>query len=144
MLYLLLPCLQLRSILIHRTVNEDPNARLIRELKEELLTLRSRITGASSESTYDSSVPPEKQIVRYQTKSGEIKTVTKADLEDQLGQSEKLLADVNQTWEQKLEQTQQIQVEREQALEALGISIDRNFVGVRAPRKVGQQSRFMT
>ena len=89
-------------------------------------------------------MPPEKQIVRYQTKSGEIKTVTKADLEDQLGQSEKLLADVNQTWEQKLEQTQQIQVEREQALEALGISIDRNFVGVRAPRKVGQQSRFMT
>ena len=117
-------------------VNEDPNAKLIRELKEELLTLRSRLGGADQESTYDASIPPEKQVVQYKTKTGEIRTVTKADLEDQLDQSEKLLAQADKSWEEKLEQTKQIQVEREAALESLGIKLEKGMVGVHAPKKM--------
>lgn len=117
-------------------VNEDPNAKLIRELKEELLTLRSRLGGADQESIYDASIPPEKQVVQYKTKTGEIRTVTKADLEDQLDQSEKLLAQADKSWEEKLQQTKQIQIEREAALESLGIKLEKNMVGVHAPKKM--------
>jgi kinesin family protein 1 len=126
-------------------VNEDPNAKLIRELKEELATLRQRMIGASSaagEASYDPDVPPERQIVKYRTQTGEIKTITKAELQDQLEQSEKLMASVTETWEQKLVKTQEIQKEREQALEALGITIEKNLVGVHAPKKVSQRARY--
>lgn len=74
--------------------------------------------------------------MQYKTKSGELKTVTKADLEDQLGQSEKLLEQAGRTWQEKLDQTQQIQIEREAALESLGIKLEKNMVGVHAPKKM--------
>jgi kinesin family protein 1 len=127
-------------------VNEDPNAKLIRELKEELQTLRARmgISGPASslssatagESIFDPSVPPEKQIVQYRSATGELKTITKAELQDQLEASEKLMASVTETWEQKLEKTKEVQKEREKALESLGITIEKNHVGVHAPKKV--------
>lgn len=117
-------------------VNEDPNARLIRELKEELAVLRVRMTGASTEAVYNPDIPPEKQIVQYKNKQGEIRSISKADLQDQLEASEKLMASVTETWEDKLVKTKEIQKEREQALEALGITIKKNFVGVSTPKKV--------
>ncbi|KZV79184.1 hypothetical protein EXIGLDRAFT_782679, partial [Exidia glandulosa HHB12029] len=55
-------------------VNEDPNARLIRELKEELDLLRARVSGASSEEVYDPKVPPSMQKVAIPQKDGTIKT----------------------------------------------------------------------
>ena len=65
-----------------------------------------------------------------------IKTVTKAELQDQLESSEKLMKSLNETWEQKLERTQEIQQEREKALEELGITVEKNNVGVHTPKKV--------
>lgn len=102
-------------------------------------TLRNRVqlgSGNDGEGTWDPSVPPEKQVVRYQTKSGEIKTVTKAELQDQLEQSEKIMSSLNESWEEKLEKTQEIQREREKALEELGISVDKGNVGVHTPKKL--------
>ncbi|SCZ97867.1 BZ3501_MvSof-1269-A2-R1_Chr7-2g09344 [Microbotryum saponariae] len=127
---------QAKKIKNKAVVNEDPNARLIRELKEELATLRTRMTGASNEATYDPDIPAEEQIVSYRTQAGEIKTITKAELQDQLEQSEKLMASVTETWEEKLVRTQEVQKEREQALEALGITIEKNQVGVHTPKKM--------
>ncbi|KAA1070348.1 kinesin-like protein Klp8 [Puccinia graminis f. sp. tritici] len=127
---------QAKKIKNKAVVNEDPNAKLIRELKEELDTLRSRMSGGHSEDTYDVTLPPEKQIVKYQTKSGEIKTVTKAALQEQLEQSEKLMSEVAQTWEEKLKNTEVVQKEREQALEELGITIEKNNVGVYTPKRM--------
>ncbi|WAQ91953.1 hypothetical protein PtA15_15A346 [Puccinia triticina] len=127
---------QAKKIKNKAVVNEDPNAKLIRELKEELDTLRSRMMGGHSEDTYDVSLPPDKQIVKYQTKSGEIKTVTKAALQEQLEQSEKLMNEVAQTWEEKLKNTEVVQKEREQALEELGITIEKNNVGVYTPKRM--------
>ncbi|AAW41182.2 kinesin, putative [Cryptococcus deneoformans JEC21] len=125
-----------KKIKTHAIVNEDPNAKLIRELKEELELLRSRVlmSGLSDESSYDPSIPPEKQIVTYITKEGEIRKVTKLELQDQLEASEKLMESLNLTWEEKLQKTQAIHIEREKALEELGISIDTNMVGVHAPQ----------
>lgn len=43
---------------------------------------------------------------------------------------------LNETWEEKMQRTQEVQKEREKALEELGISIDKNNVGVHTPKKV--------
>ncbi|GAA5892555.1 uncharacterized protein JCM6883_007396 [Sporobolomyces salmoneus] len=142
---------QAKKIKNKAVVNEDPNAKLIRELKEELQTLRQRMTGASTlspglgingspslpgESTWDATLPPEKQLVQYKTSSGEVKTISKAELQDQLEASEKLMASVTETWEQKLEKTKEVQKEREKALESLGITIEKNLLGVHTPKKM--------
>ncbi|GAA6061161.1 hypothetical protein JCM10212_005747 [Sporobolomyces blumeae] len=141
---------QAKKIKNKAVVNEDPNARLIRELKEELETLRKRMSGPSGlgpagangspslpgESTWDATLPPEKQLVQYKTTSGEIKTISKAELQDQLEASEKLMASVTETWEQKLEKTKEVQKEREKALESLGITIEKNLLGVHTPKKM--------
>ena len=113
--------------------------------------LRSRVAsgGGVDESTYDPTIPPEKQIVTYRTKDGEIRKVTKLELQDQLEESEKIMESLNLTWEEKMAKTQAIHVEREQALEELGILVDkhvncigilflsssRQMVGVHAPQK---------
>lgn len=67
---------QAKQIKTHAVVNEDPNAKLIRELKEELTVLRQRANGGSAEAAFDEDTPPEKQLVTYKTKDGELKTVT--------------------------------------------------------------------
>jgi len=156
---------QAKKIKNKAVVNEDPNAKLVRELKEELEMLRgtwilhflvirslgycmawlltrrlchstAKVAGGGSEDVFDPKVPPELQKVTYQTKDGRIKTVTKAELQDQMEASEKLMQSLNETWEQKLQRTQEVQKEREKALEELGISVEKNMVGVHTPKKV--------
>jgi len=125
----------------HAVVNEDPNARMIRELKEELAQLRSKLgsgatSGGIAEEQYAPDTPLDKQIVSITQADGTIKRVSKADIAEQLNQSEKLYEDLNQTWEEKLEKTEQIHKEREAALEELGISIEKGFVGVSTPKRM--------
>lgn len=126
----------------HAVVNEDPNARMIRELKEELAQLRSKLGGVgstgggSAEDHYPSDTPLEKQFVSITQADGTIKKVSKAEIAEQLDQSEKLYQDLNQTWEQKLQKTEMIHKEREAALEELGISIEKGFVGLSTPKKM--------
>lgn len=123
----------------HAVVNEDANARMIRELKEELATLRSKLRGgggAPAEETYAEGTPLDKQIVSIVQPDGTVKKVSKAEIAEQLNQSEKLYSDLNQTWEQKLQKTEEIHKEREAALEELGISIEKGFVGLHTPKKM--------
>ncbi|KAI0289513.1 hypothetical protein BC826DRAFT_1159461 [Russula brevipes] len=127
---------QAKKIKNKAIVNEDPNAKLVRELKEELDMLRARVAGSSGEDVYDPKIPPESQKVTYKAKDGTIKTVTKAELQDQLESSEKLMQSLNETWEQKLQRTQEVQKEREKALEELGITVEKNNVGVHTPKKM--------
>ncbi|KAL8717238.1 MAG: hypothetical protein Q9225_005502 [Loekoesia sp. 1 TL-2023] len=125
----------------HAVVNEDPNARMIRELKEELAQLRSKLTsgataGGVAEEQYAPDTPLEQQMVSITQADGTVKKVSKADIVEQLNQSEKLYEDLNQTWEEKLQKTEQIHKEREAALEELGISIEKGFVGLSTPKKM--------
>ncbi|RDL37667.1 p-loop containing nucleoside triphosphate hydrolase [Venustampulla echinocandica] len=122
----------------HAVVNEDANARMIRELKEELATLRGKLSGGggTTEEVYAEGTPLDKQIVSIVTPDGTIKKVSKAEIVEQLNQSEKLYTDLNQTWEEKLQKTEEIHKEREAALEELGISIEKGFVGLHTPKKM--------
>lgn len=94
------------------------------------------MASSTGEDTFDPHIPPEKQKVTYQTKDGKIKTVTKAELQEQMEASEKLMESLNETWEEKLARTQEVQKEREKALEELGITVEKNLVGVHTPKKV--------
>jgi kinesin family protein 1 len=124
----------------HAVINEDPNARMIRELKEELAKLRSQLGGPAAaggtEVVYPEGTPLEKQMVSIVQTDGSIKRVSKAEIMDQLSQSEKLYSDLNQTWEEKLAKTEEIHKEREAALEELGISIEKGNVGMSTPKKM--------
>ncbi|KAG9294943.1 hypothetical protein G9A89_017737 [Geosiphon pyriformis] len=119
-------------------VNEDPNAKLIRELKEELAMLRNQVNpdGLSSETTYNSSIPPSEQIVILKDKEGNTFKKTKEEILEQIQTSQKLMTEINETWEQKLRRTEEIQKEREKTLEELGIMVEKNAVGVHPPKKV--------
>lgn len=46
---------------------------------------------------------------------------------------------LNETWEQKLQRTQEVQKEREKALEELGITVEKNLVGVHTPKKASRR-----
>jgi kinesin family protein 1 len=128
----------------HAVINEDANARMVRELKEELALLRSKLGGGVAGGTagaaphpdevYDENTPLEKQMVSITNADGTVKKVSKADIAEQLSQSEKLLTDLNQTWEQKLQKTEEIH--NEAALEELGISIEKGFIGLSTPKKM--------
>jgi kinesin family member 1 len=126
----------------HAVINEDANARMIRELKEELALLRSKLSGGSAgaavpaDEIYAEGTPLEKQFVTITNSDGSRKKVSKAEIAEQLSQSEKLLSDLNQTWEQKLAKTEEIHKEREAALEELGISIEKGFIGLHTPKKM--------
>ena len=124
----------------HAVVNEDPNARMIRELKEELAQLRSKLAGGAgtgpAEDIYPEGTPLDQQFVSIIQADGSIKRVSKAEIQDQLSQSEKLYSTLNQTWEEKLLMTEQIHKEREAALEELGISIEKGNVGMSTPKKM--------
>ena len=85
-------------------------------------------------------IPAAMQKVTYQAKDGTVKTVTKAELQDQLESSEKLMQSLNETWEQKMTRTQEIQQEREKALEELGITVEKNNIGVHTPKKVCERN----
>ncbi|KAJ5218033.1 uncharacterized protein N7498_000132 [Penicillium cinerascens] len=131
----------------HAVVNEDPNARMIRELKEELAQLRSKLGGGaggaagvagavSAEEYYPPDTPLEQQMVSITQADGTITKVSKAEIVEQLNQSEKLYKDLNQTWEEKLQNTELIHKEREAALEELGINIEKGFIGLSTPKKM--------
>ncbi|KAF5019152.1 hypothetical protein F66182_8857 [Fusarium sp. NRRL 66182] len=131
----------------HAVVNEDANARMIRELKEELSLLRSKLGGGPmpgggaggavvAGETYPEGTPLDQQIVSITGSDGVVKKVSKAEIAEQLSQSEKLLTDLNQTWEEKLLKTEEIHKEREAALEELGVSIEKGFVGLHTPKKM--------
>ncbi|KAK9889176.1 hypothetical protein WA026_004456 [Henosepilachna vigintioctopunctata] len=97
-----------KRIVNHAVVNEDPNARIIRELRQEVEALKEMLKHATGSPVDDP------QSVIHQ----------------KLSESEKLYKEVSQTWEEKLMKTERIQNERQQALEKMGISVQASGIKV--------------
>ncbi|XP_062379335.1 kinesin-like protein KIF13B isoform X3 [Sardina pilchardus] len=93
-----------KSIVNHAVVNEDPNARIIRELREEVEKLRVQLTQAES--------------------------LKAPELKERLEESEKLIQEMTVTWEEKLRKTEEIAQERQRQLESLGISLQSSGIRV--------------
>ncbi|RKP33473.1 kif1c protein, partial [Dimargaris cristalligena] len=134
-----------KRIMNKAVVNEDPNARLIRELKDELSQLRVKLAvfdPISAGVRPDGSVisEEEKQVMLQSAPEGvsfpQSLSSPAYAIKEQLVASEKLMTELNQTWEEKLRKTQDVQQEREKVLEDLGISLDQDQVGLRTPKRM--------
>ncbi|KAF9199366.1 kinesin-like protein Klp8 [Haplosporangium sp. Z 27] len=126
---------QAKRIKNKAVVNEDPNAKLIRELKEELLELRSKL-GVYDPLQTGSNLAAPNAVVTIIDHHGVPRTLTREQLQDEVQASEKIMAELNETWEEKLRKTQEIQQEREKTLEELGISVEKGHIGVHTPKKM--------
>ncbi|CAO3672219.1 unnamed protein product [Rhizopus stolonifer] len=147
---------QAKKIQNKAVINEDPNAKMIRELKDELSVLRSRLQvyapeiveelNANSSYKLPGSDKPSQQpapsktissqVLIIEDSQGQKKQMNKQEIMEQLQSSEKLLANLNETWEEKLKKTASIHEEREKALMDLGITIDKKEMEIRMPKKV--------
>nr|CAD2182171.1 unnamed protein product [Meloidogyne enterolobii] len=116
-----------KQIMCRAKVNEDPNAKLIRELKEEVLKLRSLLKNRGVEVGENGEVSPDTKIY-----SGEEDTI------EQLKTSEKLIAELNETWEDKLKKTETLKKLQSEELRELGLatSADGSALGVFSPKKL--------
>uniref|UniRef100_A0A673BFB6 Kinesin motor domain-containing protein n=1 Tax=Sphaeramia orbicularis TaxID=375764 RepID=A0A673BFB6_9TELE len=93
-----------KNIVNHAVVNEDPNARIIRELREEVEKLKEQLTEAES--------------------------LKAPELKERLEESEKLIQEMTVTWEDKLRKTEAVAQERQRQLERLGISLQSSGIRV--------------
>ncbi|XP_066435501.1 kinesin-like protein KIF13A isoform X1 [Eleutherodactylus coqui] len=93
-----------KRIVNHAVVNEDPNARVIRELREEVEKLREQLSQAES--------------------------LKAPELKEKLEESEKLIRELTITWEEKLRKTEAIAQERQRQLESMGISLQSSGIKV--------------
>lgn len=121
---------QAKKIRNRAVVNEEPSVKYIRELKEELALLRSR--ASESETSGD------QQLIHYKNSAGQVKTITRAELQEQCEENERLMAQVTETWEDKLAKTREIAKAREAALESLGIMVEKNMLGIHVPQNVSR------
>ncbi|KAF9948553.1 kinesin-like protein Klp8, partial [Mortierella alpina] len=126
---------QAKRIKNKAVVNEDPNAKLIRELKEELLDLRSKL-GVYDPAQAGPDFKAPDTMVTIVDLHGNSRVLTKEQLQDEVQASEKIMAELNETWEEKLRKTQEIQQERERTLEELGISVEKGHIGVHTPKRM--------
>uniref|UniRef100_A0A4W3HSG2 Kinesin family member 13A n=1 Tax=Callorhinchus milii TaxID=7868 RepID=A0A4W3HSG2_CALMI len=93
-----------KRIVNHAVVNEDPNAKIIRELREEVEKLKEQLNQAES--------------------------LKAPELKEKLDESEKLIKDLTVTWEEKLRKTEEIAQERQKQLESMGISLESSGIKV--------------
>lgn len=97
-----------KSIVNHAVVNEDPNARIIRELREEVEKLRDQLTQAEVNTLYHFSVMLQnvkKQHIKNHVSPQSMKA---PELKERLEESEKLIQEMTVTWEEKLRKTEEI------------------------------------
>ncbi|CAG2102727.1 unnamed protein product [Medioppia subpectinata] len=121
-----------KQIVCKAVINEDANAKIIRELKDEISRLRAllRTEGIDLE---ENGCPISVQA-DHQRRSGSVSIVSENAME-QLQESEKLMLELNETWEQKLRKTEAIRIQRETALAEMGVATreDGDAVGVFSP-----------
>ncbi|TUY72729.1 Kinesin-like protein KIF1C [Bagarius yarrelli] len=171
-----------KQIRCNAVINEDPNARLVRELKEEVSRLKELLlaqglsdlipvagTGSSGVPGVSQQPPVlDAQIthdapVENLSPTSPVKPISKEEAVERLKvththththiilpllmlsslsvslsqETEKIIAEMNETWEEKLRKTETIRLEREALLAEMGVSIkeDGGTVGVFSPKK---------
>ncbi|KAG1063187.1 hypothetical protein G6F42_027254 [Rhizopus arrhizus] len=93
----------------------------------------SRVPAAAAGMASGKKTLPEFEIL---DSTGKKKKMSKEEIIEQLQSSEKLLANLNESWEEKLKKTEEIHLEREKSLKELGITIEKNDMGVYTPKTI--------
>uniref|UniRef100_A0ABM5EKH0 plus-end-directed kinesin ATPase n=1 Tax=Pogona vitticeps TaxID=103695 RepID=A0ABM5EKH0_9SAUR len=165
-----------KQIKCNAVINEDPNAKLVRELKEEVTRLKDLLRAQGLGDIIDNLKDIQNSKHRYLLASenqrpGHFSTApmgsltaspSSCSLSSQVGltsvssiqerimstpggeeaierlkESEKIIAELNETWEEKLRKTEAIRMEREALLAEMGVAIreDGGTLGVFSPKK---------
>ncbi|XP_037830170.1 kinesin-like protein KIF1A isoform X12 [Kryptolebias marmoratus] len=139
-----------KQIRCNAVINEDPNNRLVRELKEEVSRLKDLLyaqgLGDIIEMTNAmTGMSPSPSISALSSRAGSIASLHdrimfspgSEEAIERLKETEKIIAELNETWEEKLRRTEAIRMEREALLAEMGVAIreDGGTVGVFSPKK---------
>uniref|UniRef100_A0A8C2GHT2 plus-end-directed kinesin ATPase n=1 Tax=Cyprinus carpio TaxID=7962 RepID=A0A8C2GHT2_CYPCA len=139
-----------KQIRCNAVINEDPNNRLVRELKEEVSRLKDLLyaqgLGDIIEMTNAmTGMSPSPSLSALSSRAGSIGSLHdrimfspgSEEAIERLKETEKIIAELNETWEEKLRRTEAIRMEREALLAEMGVAMreDGGTVGVFSPKK---------
>uniref|UniRef100_A0A3Q2WAL9 plus-end-directed kinesin ATPase n=1 Tax=Haplochromis burtoni TaxID=8153 RepID=A0A3Q2WAL9_HAPBU len=138
-----------KQIRCNAVINEDPNNRLVRELKEEVARLKDLLyaqgLGDIIEMTHAmTGMSPSPSLSALSSRAGSISNLhdrifspASEEAIERLKETEKIIAELNETWEEKLRRTEAIRMEREALLAEMGVAMreDGGTVGVFSPKK---------
>ncbi|KAM6929381.1 kinesin-like protein KIF1B isoform 1-T1 [Lycodopsis pacificus] len=153
-----------KSIKCNAIINEDPNNKLVRDLKDEVARLKELLRAQGLGDILDIDPMGDdcpgsgiKSPIGSLTASpssgslcnqGGLQSVTSIqerimstpggeEAIERLKESEKIIAELNETWEEKLRKTEAIRMEREALLAEMGVAIreDGGTLGVFSPKK---------
>ncbi|XP_057685753.1 kinesin-like protein KIF1B isoform X19 [Corythoichthys intestinalis] len=139
-----------KNIKCNAVINEDPNNKLVRDLKDEVARLKELLRAQGLGDILDTPIgsltaSPSSGSLCSQ---GALQSVTSIqerimstpggeEAIERLKESEKIIAELNETWEEKLRKTEAIRMEREALLAEMGVAIreDGGTLGVFSPKK---------
>nr|XP_010302597.1 PREDICTED: kinesin-like protein KIF1B isoform X1 [Balearica regulorum gibbericeps] len=151
-----------KQIKCNAVINEDPNAKLVRELKEEVTRLKDLLRAQGLGDIIDTSenqrpgnfstasmgsltASPSSCSLSSQVGLTSVSSIQERIMStpggeeaiERLKESEKIIAELNETWEEKLRKTEAIRMEREALLAEMGVAIreDGGTLGVFSPKK---------
>ncbi|XP_062260168.1 kinesin-like protein KIF1A isoform X1 [Platichthys flesus] len=151
-----------KQIRCNAVINEDPSNRLVRELKEEVARLKDLLYAQGLGDiieTYRCDGPvidglklthtmtgmsPSPSLSALSSRAGSIANLhdrifspASEETIERLKETEKIIAELNETWEEKLRRTEAIRMEREALLAEMGVAMreDGGTVGVFSPKK---------
>ncbi|XP_077055012.1 kinesin-like protein KIF1A isoform X8 [Siphateles boraxobius] len=162
-----------KQIRCNAVINEDPNNRLVRELKEEVGRLKDLLyaqglgdiienisdyknnnnSGQAVNQRGDLStvtnamtgMSPSPSLSALSSRAGSISSLHdrimfspgSEEAIERLKETEKIIAELNETWEEKLRRTEAIRMDREALLAEMGVAMreDGGTVGVFSPKK---------
>ncbi|XP_029105299.1 kinesin-like protein KIF1A isoform X3 [Scleropages formosus] len=139
-----------KQIRCNAVINEDPNNRLVRELKEEVSRLKELLyaqgLGDIIEMTNAmTGMSPSPSLSALSSRAGSISNLhdrimfspASEEAIERLKETEKIIAELNETWEEKLRRTEAIRMEREALLAEMGVAMreDGGTLGVFSPKK---------
>uniref|UniRef100_A0A663LRR7 plus-end-directed kinesin ATPase n=1 Tax=Athene cunicularia TaxID=194338 RepID=A0A663LRR7_ATHCN len=107
-----------KQIRCNAVINEDPNNKLIRELKDEVARLRDLLYAQGLGDIIDSS--PSSSLSALSSRAASVASLHERimfapgseEAIERLKETEKIIAELNETWEEKLRRTEAIRMER--------------------------------
>uniref|UniRef100_A0A673NP50 plus-end-directed kinesin ATPase n=1 Tax=Sinocyclocheilus rhinocerous TaxID=307959 RepID=A0A673NP50_9TELE len=139
-----------KQIKCNAVINEDPNAKLVRELKDEVTRLKELLHAQGLGDILDTpmsclTASPSSGSLCSQAGLQSVSSIQERIMStpggeeaiERLKESEKIIAELNETWEEKLRKTEAIRMEREALLAEMGVAIreDGGTLGVFSPKK---------
>ncbi|XP_066527414.1 kinesin-like protein KIF1B isoform X4 [Hoplias malabaricus] len=139
-----------KQIKCNAVINEDPNAKLVRELKDEVTRLKDLLRAQGLGDILDTpmgclTASPSSGSLSSQVGLQSVSSIQERIMStpggeeaiERLKESEKIIAELNETWEEKLRKTEAIRMEREALLAEMGVAIreDGGTLGVFSPKK---------